>query len=92
MCDYKDGRYPHYFEVHSPMGSMRLRAEDAAGKEAWVSSLQKQAQVKEGRSPVEWAALRGGRGGVNGYGSMLLVRGVCHTQSKGRTKAGVSSA
>lgn len=45
VCDYKDGRYPHYFEVHSPMGNMRLRADDAAGKEAWVTSLQKQAKV-----------------------------------------------
>lgn len=45
VCDYKDGRYPHYFEVHSPMGNMRLRAEDAAGKDAWVTSLQKQARV-----------------------------------------------
>lgn len=43
--DYKDGKYDHYFEVHSPMGSMRLRAEDAAGKAAWISSLEKQAQV-----------------------------------------------
>lgn len=43
--DYKDGKYLHYFEVHSPMGSMRLRAEDAAGKTAWISSLEKQAQV-----------------------------------------------
>ena len=44
--DYKDGKYAHYFEVHSPMGSMRLRAEDAAGKVAWISSLEKQAQVR----------------------------------------------
>eukprot|EP00903_Cladosiphon_okamuranus_P005725 g5683.t1 len=43
--DYKDGKYPHYFEVHSPMGIMRLRSEDAAGKTAWISSLQKQAQA-----------------------------------------------
>lgn len=43
--DYKDGKYLHYFEVHSPMGIMRLRAEDAAGKLAWISNLQKQAQV-----------------------------------------------
>ncbi|CAM9872905.1 unnamed protein product, partial [Hapterophycus canaliculatus] len=43
--DYKNGKYPHYFEVHSPMGIMRLRAEDAAGKNAWISSLQKQAQA-----------------------------------------------
>lgn len=27
------------------MGNMRLRADDEAGKEAWVSSLQKQAKV-----------------------------------------------
>eukprot|EP00752_Nemacystus_decipiens_P003913 g3587.t2 len=43
--DYKDGKYDHYFEVHSPMGSMRLRAEDAAAKKAWMSSLEKQAQA-----------------------------------------------
>ncbi|CAM9635430.1 unnamed protein product, partial [Sphacelaria rigidula] len=45
VCNYKDGKYPHYFEVHSPMGNMRLRADDEAGKEAWVSSLQKQAKA-----------------------------------------------
>ncbi|CAM9124180.1 unnamed protein product [Ectocarpus sp. 12 AP-2014] len=43
--DYKDGKYAHYFEVHSPMGIMRLRAEDEAGKRAWINSLQKQAQA-----------------------------------------------
>lgn len=43
--DYKNGKYAHYFEVHSPMGSMRLRAEDATGKTSWISSLEKQAQV-----------------------------------------------
>lgn len=43
--DYKNGKYLHYFEVHSPMGSMRLRADDAAGKAAWIGSLEKQAQV-----------------------------------------------
>ena len=44
-CDYKDTKYAHYFEVHSPMGSMRLRAEDASAKTAWIDSLKTQAQV-----------------------------------------------
>lgn len=43
--EYKNGKYPHYFEVHSPMGNMRLRADDASAKTAWISSLEKQAQV-----------------------------------------------
>lgn len=54
--DYKDGKYAHYFEVHSPMGIMRLRAEDEAGKRAWINSLQKQAQVPTNVSAtIPWA-------------------------------------
>ena len=45
VCDYKDGKYPFYFEVHSPMGNMRLRTENAEAKEMWISGLTKQAQV-----------------------------------------------
>ncbi|CAM9845185.1 unnamed protein product [Discosporangium mesarthrocarpum] len=44
-CQYKEGKYRHYFEVQSPMGSMRLRAEDAESKEAWVKRLKKEVQA-----------------------------------------------
>lgn len=35
------------------MGNMRLRAEDAAAKDAWVSSLQKQAKVRDVSAAVD---------------------------------------
>lgn len=38
---YKDGKYEHYFEIHSPVGNWRLRAQNAADKQRWIEALEK---------------------------------------------------
>jgi PH domain len=36
---YKDGKYKHYFDVRSPMGNWRLRADSEADAVRWVEAL-----------------------------------------------------
>ncbi|CAM9149316.1 unnamed protein product, partial [Phaeothamnion confervicola] len=43
--DYKNRKYPYYFEVTSPMGNMRLRAGSRSEMEKWISVLREEAQA-----------------------------------------------
>jgi PH domain len=42
---YKDGKYKHYFDVRSPMGNWRLRADSEADAVRWVEALKTAAEA-----------------------------------------------